>query len=152
MPTHPDPSQYWWVGVDTDRQLMLTGWIGETPEGDAPYLLLYPSGMGAAARMRQLADVLGLQPGNAGPPQPTVEASATTSGDRLVLHLPGQDITIPIHADYAATTTRGWGVLVVGQDGWDGHHGPSLDRYLARRGFSRIHYGRILINPEGPPR
>lgn len=149
MPKYNDPSQYWWVGVDTDRQLMLTGWIGDTPEGETAYLLLYPSGMGAAARMRQLADVLGLRPGNTSPPEVTGFAAATITGDRLTLRLPGQDITIPIHADYATTAARGWGVLVVGQDGWDGRHGPSLDRYLARREFSRIHYGRILIETTG---
>jgi hypothetical protein len=140
-----DPGQYWWVGVDTDRTLSLTGWIGETPEGDAAFLLLYPNGHGAAARMRQLAETLELAPGPTAPPPSTHQASAEIASDHLILRFPGFETRIPVHADYAQTARRGWGVLVIGHDGWDGRH-AGLDKYLSRQRFRRIHHGRIIIS------
>lgn len=149
MSTHRDPGQYWWVGVDTDRLLSLTGWIGDTPEGQAAFLLLYPHAMDAAARMRKLAEVLELAPGPTSPPPDTHQVDAVIGGDRLTLRLPGMQVSIPIHADYAAAAARGWGVLVIGQDGWDGRW-SGIDTYLSRRGFTRIHHGRIIIHPGDP--
>lgn len=140
-----DPGQYWWAGVDTDRTVALTGWIGDTPEGEAAFLLLYPTGGGAEQRMRKLAEVLELRPASAGAPVATHQASATIEGGKLTLRFPGFETTIPVHADYIAAARRGWGLLTVGMDEYTGHTLAHHERYVARNGFTRVYFGRIII-------
>ncbi|WP_433716958.1 hypothetical protein ACQP2U_43530 (plasmid) [Nocardia sp. CA-084685] len=135
----------WWLGLDTDRLIGMTGWAGQTPEGEVPFVLLYPLQGGLEADMRRLASVLGLAVGADGaPPQTPGLASVTVAGGWVRLRIGEWSTEIPSSPEFADAAQAGWGVLVVGERAWSGTS-AQLDGYLAAGGFHAVHHGRIPV-------
>ncbi len=133
------------MGLDTDRLIGVTGWVGETPAGEVPFILLYPVRGGLDADMQRLASVLGLAVGADGaPPQTPGIASATVTDGWVRLSIGDWITELPAGPEFSAAARTGWGVLVAGQREWSGNH-AELDRYLATDGFRKVHHGRIPI-------
>ena len=135
----------WWMGLDTDRLIGMTGWAGETPEGEVPFVLLYPLRGGLDADMRRLASVLGLAIGADGaPPQTPGVASVTVADNWVRLRIGEWNSEVPSSPEFTDAARAGWGVLVVGEHAWSGNH-ADLNGYLGAGGFRKVHHGRIPV-------
>lgn len=135
----------WWMGLDTDRLIGMTGWVGETPEGEVPFILLYPLRGGLEANMRRLASALGLTVGAEGAPPQTPGLAAVTVDDGWVrLSIGEWSAEVPSNPDFTHAARTGWGVLIVGERAWSGNH-AELEAYLAAGGFRKVHHGRIPV-------
>ncbi|WP_280394297.1 hypothetical protein [Nocardia brasiliensis] len=135
----------WWMGLDTDRLIGMTGWVGETPEGEVAFLLLYPMQTGLDTEMRQLGSTLGLAVAAQGaPPESSGVASIALADGWVRLHLGEWSTELPANPDFTAAARIGWGVLIVGERSWSGNH-AELDRYLSADGYRAVHHGRVPI-------
>lgn len=133
-------------GQDTEQRVGLTGWIADTPEGDAAFLLLYPHGHGIAQKMRVLADAAGTR-------SATIPGIITSDTAEVRLTAGEAEVWIrdwsyrrPVSTEwFALAQQRGWIVLAVGMDGWTGRIGD-LDAYTARS--SRLFFARVAVTRE----
>lgn len=136
------------LGQDSDRVLMLTGWIGEHPgDGrDIAHLLLYPAGHGVAAKMRALADMLRLAPALAGAPKlipPDVTHVQLADGWARIHSGDSMIVERPVPGEMASVAlARQQIVLTVGQDGYTGRP-QDLDAYLGR--IKRLYMGLVPV-------
>lgn len=135
----------WWMGLDTDRLIGVTGWVGETPEGEVPFMLLHPLRAGLDADMRRLASALGLAGAADGAPPQTPGVAFMTIADGWVrLHFGDWNAELPANPEFTEAARASWGVLVVGERAWSGNH-AELDGYLAAGGYRKVHHGRIPV-------
>lgn len=143
------PRELAWLVASGDRLVAMTGWIGEHPRdgSDIAHLLIHPLGDGQAARMRQVAELLGLGPAVTGlvdvPPDTTLARVADT---HVSLRYRDSDtIGRPVPAEWVKTAlAQRFVIVTVGLDGLAGVPGGSrLDKYLARA--NRLRVGRIRV-------
>lgn len=143
----------WWLGQDSERIMALAGWIGEHPTtgADVAHLLLHPLGDGAAAKVRQLADALGLARAGTGamvdvPPDTawaTIDDAA--EGRSVWLHY-GDSAWIhrPVTPDWeAAAAGQRFVILTAGVDGLHVRSLRDVDRYIARA--HRLYTGKVRV-------
>lgn len=125
------------LGQTGERQLAITGWIGEQPEdgGDVAHLLVHPHGQGVADKMRALAAIFGLA---AGGPPPQVAPDTTwvgldqPPGWARIHHGDAAWIGRPVTADWLAVArARHMVVLSLALDGGRVSDDRRLDRYVA---------------------
>ncbi|NRQ35969.1 hypothetical protein HII36_29665 [Nonomuraea sp. NN258] len=98
--------------------LILSGWLGDAPDGDdAAFLLLATPDERAPQTMPSVARALGFDSRpRAFTASPPSDVHVTISDDGwTTLHAPnGQQFTIPVHGDWIAPArARGWVALVV---------------------------------------
>ena len=156
----PDPldsgateTDSWWLGQDSERIIRLTGWIGEHPAtgADVAHLLLYPDGHGAAAKMRRLAEALGLNRADAEMTKPAADLAHASLGDApegrsvwLHGHANYPFAHVPVNAEWeSAATAQQLVVLTVGMDGGVIRDLGDVHRYLRRP--HRLHTGLLQL-------
>lgn len=134
-------------GQASERLISTTGWISYHPttREDVAFLLIHPHGGGVADKMRDLAQTLGLAPGDLEEPMrdiPPETAHLTVTDTTLTLHSHGTILfDRPVDHDWAtAAQSTGYVIVTVGVDGFTGRM-SDLDRYLRRR--ARIHTAKI---------
>ncbi|PWV71416.1 hypothetical protein SAMN05421630_115147 [Prauserella marina] len=123
----------------SDRDLLLTGWIGERPDTgrDLAHLLLTPRTSSVdPADMARLAAQLGLSPATAGPPVEVEDELSYVLIDRPLIYLVLYDvddrISRPVDDEWIRAAKSGTVMLTCGLQPWTGTTIAELDAYLPR--------------------
>jgi hypothetical protein len=133
---------------DRDRDLDMTGWIGEHPVNgrDVAHLPLYPNDHGIDTEMSQVASALGLASAVDGPASVPVEQARVTIRGDIVHVLFGDHGTLvrPVQADWVqAAQDQGIVMVTCGMDPWTGSDVDDLDPYLSRT--DRLFIGLLRV-------